>query len=49
MKRYDAKTDAMWSNPYIDREERMKDKNCLYVHGGFAGADLRFSCFFPVK
>ena len=46
---YAAKSDAMWSKPYIDKEERLEGKDCLYIHGGFTGTDLKFSYFFPDK
>lgn len=46
---YDAKSDPVWAKPYIDKEEWMEAENCLYVHGGFEGTDLKFSFFYPKK
>ena len=46
---YDAKSDPVWGKPYVDKEEQSAEKNCLYVHGGFEGTDLKFSFFFPKK
>ncbi len=46
---YEPKDDPIWAKPYIDKEEEMAEKGCLYVHGGFEGTELRFSFFFPKK
>ena len=46
---YIVSQDPQWKKPYIDKEEKMEKENCLYVHGGFEGADLKFSFFFPDK
>ena len=32
---YEPKDDPIWAKPYIDKEEEMAEKGCLYVHGGF--------------
>ena len=41
-------TDSMFAEPYIDTNEwRDEPEPHQYVHGGFAGTDLRFSYYFP--
>ena len=39
---------AMFDQPYVDVDEwRDAPVRHRYVHGGFAGTDTRFSCYFP--
>ncbi len=52
---YDAKTDPQFQQPFIDVEEKRsrevlgKTIPYTYVHGGFAGTDVKFSFCFPEK
>jgi hypothetical protein len=40
--------DPLYTQPYIDVDEwREAPEPHRYVHGGFTGTDLRFSCYFP--
>ena len=42
--------DARFSQPYIDKDEwRDRPVGHRYVHGGFKGAEARFSFYFPPK
>ena len=40
--------DPDYTEPYVDVDEwRDEPVRHRYVHGGFEGTDLRFSCYFP--
>jgi hypothetical protein len=42
--------DPLFTKPYLDKDEwRDMPIRHRYVHGGFAGTDLRFSMYFPPK
>ena len=41
-------TDPIYDKPFVDIDEwRDQPVRHRYVHGGFEGADLRFSFYFP--
>jgi len=45
---YDGTADAQFKEPYVDRDEwRDTPLRHRYMHGGFMGTDVRFSCYFP--
>jgi hypothetical protein len=48
---YDPKNDPRFQNPYVDIEEWRERSGIryYYMHGGFAGAETRFSFYFPEK
>src|SRR5438477_11311841 len=40
--------DALYDTPFVDVDEwRDEPVRHRYVHGGFTGTNLRFSCYFP--
>ncbi len=56
MEIYDAKLDAEFKNPYVDRDEMMirklddgRELPFRFIHGGFEGTDVKFSFSFPDK